>query len=560
MSPVGNGYVGRQSPAVDASRFAMTPRDDIPRSAFDTEYSYKTTFDGNILVPVYIDEVIPGDSHRVNMTAFCRLATPIVPPMDTIVMESFFFFVPTRLVWSNFRRFMGEQLNPADTTEFLIPQIPVNNATNLPGFLADWFGIRNSTVTPINVNALPFRCYNLIHNEWFRDEDLQTPLNVGTGTPLGDGPDSMGDYAPMKRGKRWDYFTSCRPWPQKPGAVGDTGSLNGTASLFYPGGTFSLYPTINAGLGVGAPVTGIGSNGGAATAGGTRFETGKIAGRAWANEYVASTASTVFVEAGSGGFPNVRVLINDIRTANQIQILMERNARGGTRYTEIVREHFGVASPDSRLQRPEYLGGGKTFLQIAPVAQTSASGVAGTTTVLGELAGVGTGIALNHGFSHSFVEHGYVIGLVECHANLTYQQGTNRMWFKRGRYDFYWPSLAHLGEQAVLSKELFCDGSASDNNVFGYQERWAEYKYKPSIVTGRFRTGVTNSLDIWHFAENFSSRPVLNNLFIQNNAPIDRVLQVQGLLNEQFLFDALFDIRRVRPMPMYSIPGLGPRL
>jgi len=548
--PQGN-YVSRQSPAVSQSQFAMTPRVDIPRSAFDTEYAYKTTFDGNNLIPVYVDEVLPGDSHRVILNAFCRLATPIVPPMDTAVFESFFFFVPSRLVWSNFRRFMGEQLTITDTTQFLIPQTTVINTQNLPGMVADYFGIRNSSATPVSVNVLPFRCYNLIFNVWFRDEDLTNPSVIN----VGDGPDLVTDYILTPRGKRHDYFTSCRPWPQKPGAVGDTGSLNANVNLFTPGQVFSL-PEGNIGFGVGAPVTGLGVTSAVPNVGGATAESGNRS-RSYAFEYTDVSHNLKFEAQAAGNFPYIRVLINDIRTANMIQLLMERNARGGTRYTEIVRQHFGVVPQDQRLQRPEYLGGGSAFVTVAPVAQTSAT--AGS-ALLGELAGIGTAIASNHGFSQSFSEHGYIIGLVSVHANLTYQQGINRMWLKRGRYDFYWPSLAHLGEQAVLSKEIFCDGTAGDDTVFGYQERWAEYKYKPSIITGRFRTGVTNSLDIWHYAQNFSARPLLNNAFIVNAAPFDRVLQVGGLLNEQFLFDALFSIRRVRAMPMFSIPGIGPRL
>jgi len=539
--------------AVSQSQYAMTPRVDIPRSAFDTEYAYKTTFDANNLIPVYVDEVLPGDSHRVTMNAFCRLATPIVPPMDTLVLESFFFFVPSRLVWTNFRRFMGEQLTITDVTQFLIPQLTVNNTQNLPGMIADYFGIRNSSATPASVNALPFRCYNLIWAEWFRDEDLQNPPPINTG----DGPDLVTDYLLLARGKRHDYFTSCRPWPQKPGAVGDTGSMGGNVNLFIPGQAFTLHDaTIQTGFGVGAPVTGIGITAAVAAGASLTTESGNRS-RTYAGHY-SDTAHELKFEAAPGvNVPSIRVLINDIRTANQIQILMERNARGGTRYTEIVRSHFGVVSPDARLQRPEYLGGGRTFINVAPLAQTSAT--AGT-AYLGELAGIGTALAFDHGFSQSFSEHGYIIGLVSVHANLTYQQGTNRMWFKRGRYDFYWPSLAHLGEQAVLSKEIFVDGTAGDETVFGYQERWAEYKYKPSIITGRFRTGTVNALDIWHFAQNFAARPVLNAAFIQNAAPVDRVLQVGGLLNEQFLFDSVFSLRRVRAMPMFSIPGLGPRL
>lgn len=543
-----------------ASRFAMVPRADVPRSAFDISHTHKTTFEGGDLVPVYVDEVLPGDSKRLRMTAFCRLATPFVPIMDNMYLESFFFFVPNRLLWEHWEAFMGEQATPSDTTAYLVPYL---SAPGLVGSrtIYDYMGVMNMSPSgaPLThqVNALPFRAYNLIWNTWFRDEDLQTPVAVD----VTDGPDVTG-YSLLKRGKRHDYFTSARPWPQKPTPNFDTGSLG----LYGPGGRYSF-------ANAGAPVSGLGvATGTAPAAGGLVATTGN---REVTYPLVYGTSATqLYLKAQSAGnYPDLRVLVNDIRTANMIQMMMERNARGGTRYAEIVRSHFGVVSPDQRLQRPEYLGGGRTPVNINPVAQTSATGVAGTTTALGELAAIGTAVAQNHGFSQSFTEHGVIIGLVNVRADLSYQQGIHRMWKRRSRYDFYWPGLAHLGEQAIRSYEIYADGQGTegssqesganaatlDYSVFGYQERWAEYRYKPNRISGQFRSDTPGGgLDVWHLAEDFASRPVLNATFIQDDPPLERVLQVYG--EDDFLLDALFFDRMVRPMPMYSIPGLGPRL
>jgi len=357
--------------SVEPSRFSMVPRNDVPRSAFDLSHTHKTTFDAGLLIPVLIHEVLPGDSMRCRMTALARLSTPIVPIMDNIHLESFFFFCPNRLVWDNWARFMGEQASPTDSTQFLVPQVPVSNAeSGAVGGLADYFGITHAVYgagTPHDVNALPFRMYNLIYNEWFRDEDLQTLFSV----PLDDGPDdiTVDQYQLHYRGKRHDYFTSARPWPQKPGAVGDTGSLGGNANLFVPGGAFSLEASKQfLGRGVGAPVSGIGVlTATPPVAGGLRNQSGNRS-TTFPLVYQSDITPIALDAQSAGNFPDVRVLINDIRTANQIQLLMERNARGGTRYTEIVRSHFGVLSPDARLQRPEYLGGGHTSVTVNPIA------------------------------------------------------------------------------------------------------------------------------------------------------------------------------------------------
>jgi hypothetical protein len=249
--------------------------------------------------------------------------------------------------------------------------------------------------------------------------------------------------------------------------------------------------------------------------------------------------------------------INQLRQAFQIQKLLERDARGGTRYTEIIRSHFGVTSPDSRLQRPEYLGGGSTPININPIAQTSSTTVTASSTPLGTLAAMGTALASGHGFSSSFTEHGLIIGLVSVRADLTYQQGLHKMWSRQTRYDFYFPAFAHLGEQAILNKEIYATGTANDEGVFGYQERWAEYRHKPSQISGLFKSTTAGTLDAWHLAQNFVTAPTLNNTFIEERPPLERALAVgASAQGQEFIFDAFFDVKMARPLPMYSVPGL----
>lgn len=544
-------------PSVDATRFAMVPRSDVPRSAFDVRHGHKTTFNAGALVPVFVDEVLPGDSIRVNMTAFCRLSTPLVPMMDNLELETWFFFVPNRILWSNWERFMGERSSPSDSTVFLTPYVEAVAADLAPAFLADYMGLTlNNSVNTLRVSAFPFRAYNKIWNDWFRDQDIQAPIPE----LVDDGPDNLNaNYVLKLVNKRHDYFTSARPWPHKPYNISQLPSSSTFNTQTLNGG----FPSFNKGAysaeGIGAPVTGIGVPPSSVPASGANiYMTG---GRTWAGGNYFQTGTVNFrMRAGDGDAPEIRVLVNDLRTAMMVQSMLERNARGGTRYTELVRSHFGVISPDARLQRPELLGGGRTMIQINPVAQTSASGVAGTTTKLGELAAVGTGMVHGHGFSQSFTEHGVILGLMAVRSYLTYQQGNNRMWNRRTQFDFYWPGLAHLGEQAILSQEVFADGSASDVTAFGYQERWAEYKYKPSRTSGYFRSTAATPLDMWHLGENFTARPTLNETFVRELPPVSRVLQVSQNFGEDFLFDGLFDIRYVRCMPMYSIPGMGARL
>lgn len=529
--------------SASAHQFSMIPRAEIPRSKFNAQKTLKTAFDAGYLVPIYVDEVLPGDSFNCRMTAFTRLATPLFPVMDNMSLDSFFFFVPNRLVWSNWQRFMGERdPNPDSSIDYTIPTVTSPTGGYAVNSLQDYMGLPtagqvdgSSTVTH---SALFTRCYNLIWNEWFRDENLQNSVTVDKG----DGPDTYSDYTLLRRGKRHDYFTSALPWPQKGDAV--TMPLGGTAEVSYVNTGDPAYIREAA---TGSIWTTPSRESVSKEANGNMsIPTGSVNAQYDPNGSLVTDLSTA-----------TAATINSIRNSFQVQRLLERDARGGTRYTEIVRSHFGVISPDARLQRPEYLGGGSAPIVINPIAQQSATAATGTDTPLGTLGAVGTGLADGHGFSQSFTEHGIIIGLASVRADLTYQQGLHKMYSRSTRYDFYFPVFAHLGEQAIENKEIYCDGTANDDGVFGYQERWAEYRYKPSQVTGYMRSTSSGTLDAWHLAQNFGSLPTLNDTFIQDNPPVDRVVAVGSEANgKQFIFDAFFNVDMARPMPMYSVPGL----
>lgn len=519
--------------------FATAPQANIPRSKFDRSHGVKTTFDAGYLVPVLVDEALPGDTITLKMQAFARLGTPIFPIMDNMYLESFFFAVPYRLVWNNWQKFNGEQEDPGDSTDYLVPQMTSTAGTGYEAqSLHDYFGI------PIGVpglahSSLWHRAYNLIWNEWFRDENLQNSVVVDKD----DGPDSPTDYVLLRRGKRKDYFTSCLPWPQKGPAVGI--GLSGTAPVLgIAGSPANTFTQTNATY--------------------KQSDGSSTSGSNWCYP-VNSTNGNYFTIQGDNTtkVPNIHadlsdstaVTINALREAFQVQKLYERDARGGTRYTEIVRSHFGVISPDARLQRPEYLGGGSAPIIINPIAQTSSTdGV----SPQGNLAAFGVCSARGHGFSKSFTEHCLIIGLISVRADLTYQQGLNRMFSRRSRFDFYWPALSHIGEQTVLNKEIFAQGSANptaDEAVFGYQERFAEYRYKPSLITGQFNSNYSAPLDAWHLAQDFAALPTLNSTFIEENPPLDRVIALADTY-PHFLFDSYFKYHCARPMPVFAVPGL----
>jgi hypothetical protein len=524
--------------SVDVHQFTMIPKADIPRSSFDCQSTHKTTFDAGYLVPVYVDEMLPGDTFRLNMTAFARLATPIYPVMDNMYLDSFFFFVPNRLIWDNWQKFMGQQANPDSSISYVVPQQVSPAGGYAIGSLQDYMGLPTvgqvSNTGTVSHCAFWPRAYNLIWNEWFRDENLQNSVTVDTG----DGPDTVTNYTLLRRGKRKDYFTSALPWPQKGASVtlplGTTAPIAVNDSL---GDATKKYLTINNNVGVAKGLYRSTSDDGI-----------------YANSSAAAgTAVSLYADLSAA----TAATINQLRQSFQIQKLLERDARGGTRYTEIIRAHFGVISPDARLQRPEYIGGGSTAININPIAQTSGTNASGTSTPMGTLAAMGTALAHNHGFTYSATEHGVILGLVSVRADLTYQQGLARMWSRSTRYDFYFPAFATLGEQAVLNKEIYVRGDGNDDGVFGYQERWAEYRYYPSRISSLFRSTAAGTIDAWHLAQKFTSLPTLNTTFIQDTPPVSRVVAVGASANgQQFIFDSFFDCKKARPMPMYSVPGL----
>lgn len=537
--------------------FSEVPRANIPRSSFNRSHGCKTTLDADYLVPVLLDDVVPGDSVNCKMQFFGRLASPtVVAPLDNLVLESFFFFIPYRLLWENFKKFHGEQVDPGDSIDYTIPVASSGFANTADISSNDWATLANYFGMPAvaqldfaRVSALPFRAYAKVWNDWFRDENLQDSLDV----PTDDGHDgtefTAGVYDMQKRGKRKDYFTSCLPWPQK----GDAVALP---------------------LGTTAPITGlaISSSYGWSTGGVGSIDETDNAATSFPGGYLNNPGTSLYIEGAANAADTIPAVyadlsnaagatINELRLAFQTQRLLERDARGGTRYNEMILAHFGVTVPDYRLQRPEFLGGGSSPINLSPVAQTTYEGTQTVENAKGALSAIGT-VSGAHGFTKSFVEHGLILGLVNIRGDITYSQGLERYWTKSTRYDFYYPVLSQIGEQSVLNREIYVTTGVNLNagvndDVFGYQERYAEYRYKPSRLTGLMNVDVTTpaNLDEFHFSEDFASLPTLNATFIEANTagPLDRAISVPT--QPHMILDMYFNYRWARPMPLYGVPG-----
>lgn len=571
--------MARKKIRVRGHRFSDAPAMYMKRTKFDRSHVYKTTFNSGKLIPVFVDEVLPGDTTRMSVNYFARLATPVKPIMDNIYLDWFFFFVPNRLVWEHWQNFCFEQEDPDDSTDYVIPTVTAygNSDNAYVGSLWDYFGLPVNTSGNLSgISALPFRGVYLIWDEWFRDENLQKSVKIQKGDTnevlnsarsseqpswvFTSGTNIVPGLACPPRGKRHDYFTSALPWTQKgPGvSIGLAGTATlvdpspvtgyfvaqnnqdlGAAQLSDDGGVHSVYTSGNGTLqyqgGYSVSIAGHSINGSGVNTVVTK------PGSSWLSKdsYADLDSSSIFT-------------INSLRTAFQMQKFYERLARGGSRYTEVLRSFFGVVSPDARLQRPEFLGSFTKMVNVNPIAQTSATD---DTSPQGNLSAYGVTAAKFHGFTKSFVEHGYIIGFVCARADLTYQQGINKMWLRSTVYDFYWPTFAHLGEQAIELREIYAQGSEADTTVFGYQERYAEYRYKPSQITGKFRSSVVNgSLDKWHLSQFFKNAPTLNEEFIVEKPPIERIIAVPS--EPEFLLDIGFRYTTVRPMPMFGTPGL----
>lgn len=542
------------------SHFSLSPHVDISRSRFDRSASLKTSFNAGDVVPFFLEEVLPGDTFSVDTSKVIRMQTLLTPMMDNVYLDTYYFFVPNRLVWDHWKEFCGENTESAWIlqTEYTMPQItsPAGQGWSV-GTLADYFGIPTG-VAGLSVSALPFRAYALIMNEWFRDQNLQDPLVVPTDDSTVAGVNSgtfVTDVAkggkPFIAAKYHDYFTSALPAPQKgPDVtipVAQAGSYPVVALKDVDNNSLNTSPLIfglfnrNSGTTVTRPYSSLGDPSSSANT-----------SLVWSQPFNGAVPSNLMAVADGNA---AAATINQLRLAFQIQKFYERQARGGSRYTEVVRSFFGVTSPDARLQRPEYLGGNRVPININQIVQQSGTESSGTPQ--GTVVGQSLTTDKHSDFTKSFTEHGLIIGVMVARYDHTYQQGLNRLWSRKDKFDFYWPVFANIGEQAIKNKEIFAQGTDKDNEVFGYQEAWAEYRYKPNMVTGEMRSAYAQSLDVWHLADDYSILPSLSDSWIrEDKANIDRVLAVTSAVSNQFFADIYVKNYCTRPMPMYSVPGL----
>lgn len=553
------------------SHFAMNPtRMDMSRSTFDRSHSVKMTFNTGALIPFYVDEVLPGDTFSLDTSKVCRMQTLITPVMDNLYLDTYFFFVPNRLVWDKWKNFMGESENAwIPKTEYSVPQVTLPSGGFNEGTVADYFGVPTKVAgNGTTLNALPFRAYALIYNEWFRDENLIDPVLIPTDSIQAAGSNDNPVYGgvPFTACKYFDLFTGALPSPQKGPDVSLT--LADSIPVYATNDNTPLFKTqdnmrfVNIGT---MPLNAVG-NQPTFYAPGSYVLTGE-------NINPGDVGKSGVLLSNSGKFDNANVglspsnlwavpgsavnlaTINQLRTAFQIQKLYERDARGGTRYIEVLKSHFGVTSPDARLQRPEYLGGNRIPININQVIQQS--GTAEGTTAQGTVTGMSLTTDRHSDFTKSFVEHGFVIGLMCARYDHTYQQGLERFWSRKTRFDYYWPVFANLGEQAIKNREIYMQGTEADEEVFGYQEAWYDYRYKPSRVCGEMRSNSDGTLDSWHFADNYSVLPALSEAWIKEDASnVDRCLAVQSSVSNQFFADIYIRNKCTRAMPLYSIPGL----
>ena len=545
------------------SHFALNPtRIDLSRSTFDRSSSVKTSFNAGDIVPFFLEEVLPGDTFNVKSSKVVRMQTLLTPMMDNVYLDTYYFFVPNRLVWQHWKEFNGENTESAwiPETTYEVPQITSPAGTGWAvGTIADYFGIPTG-IPNLSVSALPFRAYALVMNEWFRDQNLQDPLvvplddatvaGVNTGTFVSDVAKGGKPYIAAKY---HDYFTSCLPAPQKgpdvliPSATAGEYPVIGLQKTHDPGG-YGMFGPVSFYADIGDRVA---KGSLASSSGAVKFDEGTSPLSSAGSRTVGFEPLNLWAQASGG----IGATINQLRLAFQVQKLYERDARGGSRYIEILKSHFGVTSPDARLQRPEYLGGNRVPININQVIQQS--GTQSGTTPQGTVVGMSQTTDSHSDFIKSFTEHGFILGVMCARYDHTYQQGLERFWSRKDRFDYYWPVFANIGEQAVKNKEIYAQGNAEDDEVFGYNEAWADYRYKPNRVTGEMRSAYAQSLDVWHLADDYSSRPSLSDSWIrEDKANIDRVLAVQSSVSNQFFADIFVQNRATRPMPVYSVPGL----